>query len=75
METPKLHSKYINFLKDVNKVDHQLSYIKYAISALEKKQIADSITKIFKIPMNDHTLSFSVSFENALNLRTKILTE
>lgn len=58
----------------LNDVDLQLEYYHYLISCLEKKQIAESVSKITKIEKSRGEVKFVVEFEEAMNMKPRSFT-
>ena len=61
-------------LHKIDSVDLQLSFLESMIDRLEKKQVAESISKITRLEKTRGDVKFHITFEEAMNVKRKVLS-
>lgn len=72
MDEPSLNKEIIS---EIEKIDIKAKYLKYMILCLDRKQVAESISKIIKSEKSRNQVLYEVEFEHSMNVPNKILTE
>ena len=62
-------------MNKLNRVDLQLEFLERTIDKLEIKQVSESISKITKLERTRGDVKFHISFEEAMNVKRKVLSE
>ena len=61
--------------ENITDVETQKQYLEYCIERLEKKQVAESLSKILKVEKQKNEQKFMVTFEEAMNIKKRIMNE
>lgn len=74
VEIPKLRSSDEILLDKIEEANTQMKYFGYTINNLEKKQVAESISKVIKME-KPREPKFIVTFEKGMNISKKSIPE